>query len=96
MELHFKVGDSILKRVENCRLKKRIEYTVSVRSIPESSTNGMAHHVKGCLGDISPNTLNLNHGENDLKSGNNSEKTATDINHEILKNQSFHCRIGYQ
>ena len=38
----------------------------------------MTHHVKGCLEDISPDTVSLHHGTNDLKSGNTSEKIATD------------------
>ena len=52
---------------------------VSVRSIPGASRNGMIHHVKGCLQDISPDTVILHHGTNNLKSGNTSEKIATDI-----------------
>ena len=39
----------------------------------------MAHHVKGYLEGISPDTVILHHGTNDLKSGNTSEKTATAI-----------------
>ena len=39
----------------------------------------MAHHVKGYLGGISPDTVILHHGTNDLKSGDTSEKTATAI-----------------
>ena len=39
----------------------------------------MAHHVKGYLGGISPDTVILHHGSNDLKSGDTSEKTATAI-----------------
>ena len=39
----------------------------------------MAHHVKGYLGGISPDTVILHHGSNDLKSGDTSEKTATTI-----------------
>ena len=40
----------------------------------------MVHHVKGCLEDISSNAVILHHGTNDLKSGNTSEKIATDVN----------------
>ena len=40
------VGDSILKQVEGWRLIKRMKSTVSVRSIPGTSTNGMAHDTK--------------------------------------------------
>ena len=61
----------------------------------------MVHHVKGCLEDISPNAVILHHGTNDLKSGNTSEKIATDmvnlaLTTQSLKNQSFHFRIDYQ
>ena len=73
------MGDSILKHVEGWRLNKRMKSNVSVRSIPGASTNGMIHHIKGCLEDISPDTVILHHGTNDLKSGNTSEKIATDI-----------------
>ena len=39
----------------------------------------MAHHVKWYLEGISPDTVILHHGTDDLKSGNTSEKTATAI-----------------
>ena len=73
------VDDSILKYVEGWHLNKRMKSNVSVRSIPGTSINGMVHHVKGCLEDISPDTIILHHGTNDLKSGNTSEKIATNI-----------------
>ena len=66
------VGDFILKHAEGWRLKKRMKSNVSVRSIPGASTNCLLHHVKGCLEDISPDTVILHHGTNDLKSGNTS------------------------
>ena len=53
--------------------------TVSVRSIPGSSTNGMAHHIKGCLEDISPNTVILHHGTSNMNIDNTSVKVATNI-----------------
>ena len=46
------VGDSILKHVEGWCLNKRMKSNVSVRCIPGASTNGMVHHVKGCLLDF--------------------------------------------
>ena len=75
------VGDSILKHVEGWRLNQRMKSNVSIRSIPGASTNGMVHHIKGCLEDIWPDTVILHdhHETNDLKSGNTSEKIATDI-----------------
>ena len=60
-------------------MNKRIKPTVSVRSIPGASANGMAHHVNGCLEDISPDNVILHHETNDLKSGNTSEEIATSI-----------------
>ena len=68
--------DYILKNVGRWRLDKRMESNVSVRFIPGASTNGMAHHVKGCLGDISPDTIILHHETNDMKIGNAAEKIA--------------------
>ena len=59
--------------------KQKVRSTVSVRSTPGAWTNGIAHHIKGCLGDISPGTLILYHKRSDLKGGNTSEKIATDI-----------------
>ena len=73
----------------------------SVRSIPGTSTNGMAHHVKVCLEDISPSTVVLNHGTSNLRSDDTSEKIATDIVNfaftiKIEKRQLFHFKIDYQ
>ena len=48
--------------------------TSLVRSIPSATANGMARHVKGCLEDMSLDTVILHHGTNDLKSGNTSGK----------------------
>ena len=48
----------------------------------------MTHHVKGCLGDISPDIAILHHGTNHLKSDNTSEKTAADIVNLALTIQS--------
>ena len=70
-----------------------MKFSVSVRSIPGASTNGMVHHVKGCLEDISPNTVILHHGTNDLKSGNTSEKIATDIVNLALTIQSEKTKV---
>ena len=87
------VLDSILKHVEGWRLNKRMKSNVSVRSIPGASTNGMIHHVKGCLEDISPDTVILHHGTNDLKSGNTSEKIATDIVNLALTIQNEKTKV---
>ena len=60
-------------------MSKRIRSSLSVRSIPGASTNDMAHHVKGCLEDISPDTVILHNMKNDLKSRSTSQKNAIDI-----------------
>ena len=73
------VGDYILKNVGRWRLDKRMESTVSVRFIPGASTNGIAHQVKGCLWDISPDTIILHHETNNMKIGNTAEKIANNI-----------------
>ena len=87
------VGDSILTHVEGWRLNKRMKSTVSVRSIPGASKSGMAHHVKGCLEDISPDTVILHHGTNDLKSSNTSEKIAADIVNLVLTIQNEKTKV---
>ena len=43
------LGDSIVKHVEGWRLNKRMKSAVFVRCIPETTTNAMKHHLKGCL-----------------------------------------------
>ena len=53
----------------------------------------MVHHVKGCLEDISSNAVILHHGTNDLKSGNTSEKIATDIVNLALTTQSQKTKV---
>ena len=87
------MGDSILKHVGGWRLNKRMKSNVSVRSIPGTSTNGMVHHVKECLEDISPDTVMLNHETNDLKNVNTSEKIATGIFNLALTIQSEKIKV---
>ena len=87
------MGDSILKHVGGWRLNKRMKSNVSVRSIPGTSTNGMVHHVKECLEDISPDTVMLHHDTNDLKSVNTSEKIATGIVNLALTIQSEKIKV---
>ena len=87
------VIDSILKQVEGWRLNKRMKSNVAVISVPDASTNGMIHYVKGCLEDISSDTVILHHGTNDLKSGNTSEKIATDIVNLALTIQNEKTKV---
>ena len=73
------VGDSIVKDIARWCLKKRTRSTVSVRSIPGTTTKGMIHPVKGCLEDTSPDFMILHHGTNDLNSKSTSEEIADKI-----------------
>ena len=73
------VGDSIVKHIDGWRLNKRMRSTVSVRSIPGATTNGMIYHVKGCLEDTSPDFIILHHGTNDLNGNSTSEEIADKI-----------------
>ena len=63
-----------ISKLNMLKMNKRMQSTVSLRSIPGTSTTGMTHHVKGYQKDISPDANILHHGINDLKNGNNSEK----------------------
>ena len=47
-----------------------------VRSIPGAATEGMIHHVKGCLEDTSPDFIILHHDTNDLNGNSTSEENA--------------------
>ena len=72
---------------------------VSVRSIPGVSTNGMAHHGKGCSEDISPDTVILHQGTNKFEEWkyfreNCCRHLALIIQSE--KKQSFHLGTDYQ
>ena len=56
------LGDSIVKHVEGWRLNKWMKPTTK-------------HHHEGCLKDSSLGNIILYHGDNNLKSGDNSEKS---------------------
>ena len=68
-----------MKYFEGWRLNKKIKSTVSVRSFTGTSADGMAHHVKECLDDISPDIVILYHGTKDLKSCYTSAKIVADM-----------------
>lgn len=74
-----------ISKLNMLKMNKRMQSTVSLRSIPGTSTTGMTHHVKGYQKDISPDANILHHGINDLKNGNNSEKIATEVNLALTK-----------
>ena len=69
------VGDLIVKHIDGWCLNKRKRSTVSIRSIPDATTKGMIHHVKGCLEDTFPDFIILHHGTNDLNGNSTSEET---------------------
>ena len=73
------VGDSIVKHIDGWRLNKRMRSTLSVRSIPGTTTKGMIHHVTSCLEDASPDFIILHHGMNDLSGYSTSEEVADKI-----------------
>ena len=68
------VGDLIVKHIDGWCLNKRKRSTVSIRSIPDATTKGMIHHVKGCLEDTFPDFIILHHGTNDLNGNSTSEE----------------------
>ena len=58
------VGDSIVK---NNKTKKSTKFVTTIKMIPGSTTEGMIHHVEGCMVDFSPDIVLLHCGTNDLK-----------------------------
>ena len=75
-----KIGDSIIKNVEGWSLNKRMKSQMSTTSTPGVITEGMIHHVKGCLQDTSPpNSIILHHGTNNLKSKGPPEQITDNI-----------------
>ena len=60
--------------------------SVAVKSIPDATTKGMKHHIKGCLEDNSPDSVILHVGTNNPKNKESVEDIANDImNIEIFK-----------
>ena len=73
------VGDSIVKNIEGWRLNKIMKSSVAVKSIPDATTKGMKHHIKGCLEDNSLDSIILHVGTNNLKNKESVEDIANDI-----------------
>ena len=48
-------------------MKKVTKYVRTVKLIPGATTEGMIHHVKGCMVDIAPDIVLLHCGTNDFK-----------------------------
>ena len=62
-------------------MKKSAKYVTTVKLIPGATTEGMSHHVKGCMVDFAPDIVLLHCGTNDLKKDLIPQKIA----HNILK-----------
>ena len=60
-------GDSIVKNIEPYKMKKSTKYVATVKWIPGATTEGMSHHVKGCMVNFAPGIVLLHCGTNDLK-----------------------------
>ena len=73
------VGDSIAKNIEPYKMKKSTKYVTTVKSIPGATTEGMSHHVKGCMVDFASDILLLYCGTNDLKKDLTPQKIAQNI-----------------
>ena len=56
----------------------------------------MIHHVKGCLGDTSPDFIILHRGTNDLNSNSTSEKIADKILNLIKGNAKMEMYRDYK
>ena len=75
------VGDSIVKNIKPYKMKKSTKYVTTVKSIPGATTEGMSHHVKGCMVDFAPDVVLLHCGTNDFK----KDLTPQKIAHNILR-----------
>ena len=53
--------------------------SVAVKSIPDATTKGMKHHIKGCLEDNSPDSVILHVGTNNLKNKEFVEDVTNDM-----------------
>ena len=73
------VGDSIVKNIEPYKMKKSTKYVTTVKSIPGATTEGMSHHVKGCMVDFAPDIVLLHCGTNDLKKDLTPQKIVQNI-----------------
>ena len=60
-------------------MKKSTKYVTTVKSIPGATTEGMSHHVKGCMVDFAPDILLLHCGTNDFKKDLTPQKIAQNI-----------------
>ena len=61
------VRDSIVKNIEPYKTIKSTKNVITFKSIPGATTEGMIHHVKGCMVNFAPDIVLLHCGTNDLK-----------------------------
>ena len=60
-------------------MKKSTKYVTTVKSIAGPTTEGMIHHVKGCMDNFAPDLVLLRCGTNDLKKDLTRQKIAQKI-----------------
>ena len=60
-------------------MKKSTKHVTTVKSIPGATTEGMIHHVKGCMVDFVSDIVLLHCGTNDLKKDFTPQKIAQNI-----------------
>ena len=73
------VGDSIVKNIEPYKTIKSTKHVITFKSIPGATTEGMIHHVKGCMVDFAPDVVLLQCGTNGLKKDLTPQKIAQNI-----------------
>ena len=77
----FILGDSIVKNVNGCVLKKmRNKELIKVRSFNGAKASCMYDHVKPTIQDFNPKDIILHVGTNELK----SSKTASQIPRSVI------------
>ena len=60
-------------------MKKRTNYVTTAKSIPGATTEGMIHHVKGCMVDFVADIVLLHCGTYDLKKDLTPQKIVQNI-----------------
>ena len=78
------VGDSMVQKIEAYRMKKSTKSNISVKSISGATSDGMQHHVRGCLADFQADKIIINCGANDISNKVKPEKIFVNIK-EISK-----------
>ena len=60
-------------------MKRSTKYVTAVKSIPGGTTEGMIHHVKGCIVDFAPDIVLLHCSTNDLEKDLTPQKITENI-----------------